>query len=251
MNDQTAVAVVMPAFNEADGIAHFLNEIDEKFSHANIPFVVLIQDDQSTDETPDLLRGLTLASGSPIIVEINGINLGHGPTSRRALQRGLDSGAPWVLHVDGDGQFSGTDLVSVVRHGFSSNRSVVGRRTIRHDPWFRKILTRCLRVLFVVTTRSFAIKDPNSPVRIEKRDVLRSKLEKIPADTLIPSIWWSWLTAKKYEDVQYVDVTSWHRRGISETGTMWGKAKRPRLPSRRLIRFVLAASRETLRMRQS
>jgi glycosyltransferase involved in cell wall biosynthesis len=65
------IAVVMPAFNEAGGIADFLREIDAVFSEAGLFFSIFVQDDCSTDDTLSVLRELVLSNDNSLNVETN------------------------------------------------------------------------------------------------------------------------------------------------------------------------------------
>lgn len=240
------IIVVMPAFNEADGIVDFLIELNEAFIDFGLDVVFHVQNDVSTDMTLEKLGELSASMSMNLTVHTNSQNLGHGPTSHAALSYAVNSNASYVLHVDGDGQFSVLDIIRVVRMGLESNKPTVGKRITRSDPYYRKILTRSLRIWVAVIAKSLAIKDANSPLRFQSVESLRPILYRIPADALIPSIWWAALTSK--QDIQYVPVRSLDRRGQSVTGTMWGKDNRLRglIPPRRLITFCRKSFSESL-----
>lgn len=231
------IIVVMPAYNEADGIVDFISELHEAFNYLGLSVSFYVQNDCSTDLTLEKLADLSTRASINLILQTNVENLGHGPTSHAALSYGANSTADYVLHVDGDGQFSTADIMSVVQAGLESNNPTVGRRITRSDPYYRKVLTKSLRMWVSIIGKTLKIEDANSPLRFQSVESLRETLIRIPVDALIPSIWWSVLTSE--QKIEYVPVRSIDRRGESVTGTMWGKASRFRglIPSRRLVTF--------------
>ena len=52
------IAVVMPAYNEADGIAEFLAEIHEHVAPLTARLDIIVADDRSTDATAAVMAGL-------------------------------------------------------------------------------------------------------------------------------------------------------------------------------------------------
>ena len=246
------VLVVMPAYNEADGIANFIEELHKTFSAEKILVSYHVQDDASTDATINVLCNVRQRLNINMSVVSNERNLGHGPTSLRALSFGAHSDADLVLHIDGDGQFSADDILHVVRVCMESGKAVVGQRVARSDPYYRHYITKGLRLWVSVLARNFGVKDPNSPLRIQTRQDLQQFLEIAPSNSMIPSVWWS-VYHIRGGSIQYVPVTSRDRRGSNSVGTMWGKGRTMKiLPPRRLLLFSFSAFRESfkiLRMR--
>src|SRR5205823_2537929 len=106
--------VAIPAYNEADGLPGFLEEIDRALRpHVRrLHFVVV--DDASSDETAASLEALRPDLGGLLDVVVNDRNLGHGPSLVAGYQRALALEPDFVLQVDGDGQFHGSDLRRVL-----------------------------------------------------------------------------------------------------------------------------------------
>jgi dolichol-phosphate mannosyltransferase len=242
------IIVVMPAYNEAEGIVDFISEMNDAFVQIGMAILFHVQNDMSTDLTLSKLSELSLKTSINLTVQTNECNMGHGPTSRAALSFAADTNADYVLHLDGDGQFTVTDILQVIQQGLVSEVPTVGKRITRSDPYYRKILTKSLRVWVSVIARTFAIEDANSPLRFQSVNSLRETLVRIPVDALIPSIWWSVITGRQV--IQYVPVTSIDRRGDSAQGTMWGGANRLRglVPPRRLISFSYNSFIESLKI---
>lgn len=240
--------IVMPAYNEAEGIVDFISEMNEAFARLGMVIRFHVQNDMSTDLTLPKLIELSMNPSINLTVATNNCNLGHGPTSRAALSFAANSNADYVLHLDGDGQFTVTDILRVIRQGLDSELPTVGKRITRSDPYYRKILTKSLGVWVTVISRTFAIEDANSPLRFQSVKSLREILTRIPVDALIPSIWWSAITGKQL--IHYVPVTSIDRRGDSAQGTMWGRNNRFRrlVPPKRLIAFSFKSFVESIKL---
>jgi dolichol-phosphate mannosyltransferase len=239
------VAIVMPAYNEADGIEEFLAEIQRTVAPRVGKLTLVVVDDCSTDETAQLLDAL--ASSIPGLVSTrNAHNLGHGPTSLAAYRRGLETGAELVVHVDGDGQFIGDDVLAVVDALASGHAAVVGIREGRTDPWYRKALSRGLSAYLYVLAQ-VRPHDPNCPLRGYRRATLIGLLDDLPEQPMVPSVYLSVLERRRDVGLLNVPVHSRPRRGTTEAGSTWGTKRSVGLPPRRLVQFVGRAAWESVR----
>ncbi len=246
----TTVALAIPAYNEADGIGEFLHELDRCLGAAGFDATFVVVNDRSTDETAAVLTTVGPALAGQLLAVTAESNRGHGPTAHDAYTRCLDTGAAFVLQVDGDGQFDGDDVVAVLRHAVEHDVATVGRRRTRLDPWFRRILTRAVRGYLRVGFR-VASPDPNSPLRVYPRDVLTQLLPRVPADALIPNIYLTVLAHRSSSPPEYLTVTHRVRRGTEAQGTMWRSKRRTVLIPTRLLTFVRRAAAESLSFRRS
>lgn len=228
------LAIVMPVFNESDGIENFINEINVTFQ--NIEFSIFIIDDYSLDKTPNILEEL---KSKNLINDWkrNLKNLGHGPSTLNALAEGINSKADYIIAVDGDGQFQAFDMLKIYHellHGFAV---VEGVRVKRKEPYFRKLVTFGVRAL--VFSRTWRIpKDANTPLRGYQLHTAQFMIKRIPENTPIPNLIISVLTRKEKFLMGEVLVTSLPRRGNSQIGTTWGP-KNQLLPNRRFIQFCI------------
>jgi len=242
--DAARVAVVMPAYNESDGIEEFLREVDEELSEHVGELTIVVVDDCSTDGTIGVVREAASALHSRVVCERNDRNRGHGPTAMTAYRRGLAEDPDLVVHVDGDGQFDAHDMVRVVRHLAAGADAVVGVRQGRTDPWYRSVLTTSLRAYLRVASGTKAL-DPNCPLRAYRVPTLELLLRSLPDDTMIPSVYLSVLEHRLDLDLVELPVRSRVRRGHSAMGTAWGRG-RAAVPPKRLLEFVAAAARESI-----
>ena len=243
INKKFALVITMPCFNEEEGIAQFIGELQQSFDGLNTFFVII--DDLSTDNTSEQLR-IVQAEYTNVEVLINPENVGHGPSTLRGLHHALKNNPQWILAVDGDGQFVGGDLRKSFDL-FSRSQSDVleGIRIGREDPGFRKIITFSLRLLVFLKTRSLP-KDANTPFRIYRKETLEQLLPRVNSKSLVPNIEISILTRKLSLTVLENRVLSRNRLGENKTGTTW-KSTRDWMPSSRFVRFCINALKQLVR----
>ena len=232
------VAVVMPAYNEAEGIGEFLTELNNSLQDWDSEFFVV--NDLSTDKTIQALENAG-ESGIPVNVFTNDINLGHGPSTLRALTLGLDSGSDLIIAIDGDGQFIGSDVAQLVALMKDSDTEIIeGVRRQRNDPAYRSIVSSITRNL-VWTRAGVKPTDANTPLRIYRRSALSTILESLPSNAMTPNLLISAITRRRGLTFAEVDVQSIPRRGTEVGGSTW-KAKTDFLPSKRFIKFCTGAT---------
>jgi len=233
------LAVVMPAYNEAEGIGGFIDEIRTAVAPLAERVSFVIADDRSTDGTATALAGIP-----DVDVQTQPANRGHGPTALAAYRAGLALSPDALVHVDGDGQFLGSEIASAVRALSSTGADVVhGVRHSRTDAWYRRLLTAGVRLLTgAIVGRG--VPDVNTPLRVYRPEALQILVNAVPSDALVPHVHFSLGEVRAGFAVRYLRVRSIPRRGSSSTGTMWGKVARPSLPPKKLVLFALSALRE-------
>lgn len=232
----THLAIVMPAFNEVEGINGFIDEIRDAVAPLADRVSFHIADDRSTDGTAAVFDG-----ADDVSVHVQAQNRGHGPTALAAYRAGLDSHPDVLVHVDGDGQFHGADFPRLISALVREDADVVhGVRDGRTDPWYRTVLTAAVGVL-IATTAGRRIPDVNTPLRAYRPDALRVLIDALPAEATVPHVHFSLAEARAGFTVRYLRVASIPRRGSSTTGTMWGRAAGAGLPPKRLRQFVRSA----------
>jgi glycosyltransferase involved in cell wall biosynthesis len=235
-----SVAVAIPAYNEADGIAGFLAEVDGALYPHVSSLALIVVDDASTDDTLAVVERVRPELQGELEVVPNSTNRGHGPTLLEAYRRSLARQPDYVLQVDGDGQFHGSDLRRVLVLLMDQAHAVCGVRRFRQDPWFRMIMTRLLRN-YVRASFGVIARDPNCPLRGYEAPLLRELMAALPADSLIPNLYLTVVAARRGLALLEVDVSHRVRRGTLALGTTWGGSPIPW----RLVSFSLAALRES------
>jgi hypothetical protein len=101
------VAIVIPAYNEEDNIAHVLDRIPP--SVCGIATAVLVMDDGSRDGTGDIAR----ARGAAVARHVT--NLGGGAALRTGYRLMVDSGSQIVVTLDADGQHRPEEMAALVQ----------------------------------------------------------------------------------------------------------------------------------------
>jgi len=230
----TSVALAIPAYNEADGIAGFLRDMDAVLDACSGQHWFVIYNDVSTDNTMEVLESLAPELKGTLIAETNAVNSGHGPTVLNAYRRALETGADWVLQVDGDGQFEAEDIELLFRHAQAGASIVTGEREVRFDPWYRKVVTGTLP-LALKTAFGVERRDINCPFRLYSSEVLPAILDQVPSDSLTPHVLMTVLEHRSGERHVEIPVQHRPRRGDTEVGTTWGDAKELIIPKKLLI----------------
>lgn len=242
-----SLAVAIPAYNEADGIADFLVELDAALTRWAGDVTLVVVDDASTDDTGVAIKSVSDELHSRLLVHRNETNRGHGPTVATAYHLALGTGADYIFQVDGDGQFHGSDVLRVaeaVAHGMADVG--VGARYSRQDPWFRKMLSAGLR-LYLFAVFGVRRSDPNCPFRMYRSGDLRGFLAQMPHDPMVPTVYLTILERKTGVVIREFPVEHLNRRGTAVQGSTWGPKQRTLLVPRRLLRFVRLAFVESTR----
>ena len=99
------MSVLMPAFNEEASISRVIIDWVKQLESLGIDYEFVVYDDGSTDQTRQILLGLS--QDNPRIQAISQSNRGHGPT---VLQGYQEASAPWVLQIDADGEISAAEF---------------------------------------------------------------------------------------------------------------------------------------------
>ena len=241
-----SVAVAIPAYNEAEGLPGFVQEIDRALAPHVSSLRLIVIDDASTDGTSEALAAVRDSLTAELEVVANDRNLGHGPSVLAAYRLALASDPDLVLQVDGDGQFLGSDLRRLLVLLLDDAHAVSGVRRFRQDPWFRMAMTRLLRG-YVHGWFGVGARDPNCPMRGYEAPVLRQLLAMVPESCLIPNLYLTVVASRRGLALVEVDVSHRVRRGRSAQGTSWGSSPIPW----RLVRFSLAAVLESQAFRAS
>lgn len=242
-----SLVVAMPCYNE-EGIAEFLSEFKQALRGWDGDVTYLVVDDASTQHTPGLLRTASEVLGKSLIWTRNAKNLGHGPSTIRALRLALEQRPDLVLQMDGDGQFDPADTLRLAVALEPETDAVFAVRTGRSDPWYRKMLSALLRAHLLLLFRVLA-RDPNCPMRLYRSETLKIMLRTLPSDPLVPSIHMTVLANRMGFRITHVEVPHRTRLGDRTQGSGWGRVDRTILVPPRLVWFAARALLETVRFR--
>ncbi|WP_354699854.1 Dodecaprenyl-phosphate galacturonate synthase [Paraconexibacter sp. AEG42_29] len=166
------VSVVIPTFNEADGIERCLTECAEAMRALGVPFELLVVDDGSTDDTIAVAQ----AAGDAIEgvrIEAASVNAGKGSALIRGMQ--LARGE-LVLFVDADLEVHPRQLGLLRETMFREDADIVIGSKLHPDaeidyPLKRRILSQGYYVLVRVLFR-LPVRDTQTGLKLYRRRVL-------------------------------------------------------------------------------
>ncbi|WP_416181155.1 glycosyltransferase family 2 protein [Chloroflexus sp.] len=194
------VSVVVPAYNEAHGIAQVIERVRAVLPEAEI----VVVDDCSQDDTA------TVAHKSGARVIRHPVNRGNGAAVKTGIRRARGE---VVLLMDADGQMDPRyipDLLGGIAAGYDM---VVGVRTheTQGDSIFRRWGNRALDALgsYLVETK---VRDLTSGYRAMRRDVIMEFINLLPNRYSYPTTSTLALLKAGYH-VGYVPVTGQRRQG--------------------------------------
>jgi glycosyltransferase involved in cell wall biosynthesis len=161
------LSLVLPAYNEAAGIAEAVAEAHEALVGLGYEFELLVVNDGSTDDT-----GARVAEVAVLWPRVrlltHSTNLGYGA----ALRTGFEAARyDLVAFTDADGQFYLDDLEDLVTLARECPVAV-GWRIGRKDPWRRRVLSwgyNRLARLFLGT----GVRDCDCALKVFRREALQ------------------------------------------------------------------------------
>jgi dolichol-phosphate mannosyltransferase len=160
------LSLVMPAYNEAAGIADAVAEAHEALIGLGYDFELIVIDDGSIDGTGAVVAELA-ALWPRVRLLTHSTNLGYGA----ALRTGFEAARfDLVAFTDSDGQFFLDDLEDLVTLARECPVAV-GRRVDRKDPWRRRFLSWGYNVL-VRLVLGTGVRDCDCALKVFQRDPL-------------------------------------------------------------------------------
>lgn len=210
MSTAASLSVVMPAYNEEDGIEVAVQAVQENILDAVPNAELVIVNDGSRDGTGALLDRLAAADSR--IRVIHKANGGHGP----AIMTGLgEANGDYVFLIDSDNQIPLEEFPPFWKAVQTGSDAAFGVRRVRHDAQLRKVLTVVIRVSL---SALFGVRlyDSNVPYKLLHRSLWSQARPLIPDGTLAPSLFVAVFAARRGYSIKYIDVTHKDR----ETGTV-------------------------------
>jgi len=158
------VIVVLPAFNESQGIAQVVQQAQLRFSN------LVVVDDGSSDETALAAR----RAGAFVIT--HPLNLGQGAALQTGFKWALEQGAQWVITLDSDGQHNPEDALRLLALAQSEGWDVaLGSRFMGRTegmPWSRRLLLKAA-LRFQNLTSGLFLTDVHNGLRVLSRRALQ------------------------------------------------------------------------------
>src|SRR5581483_7942963 len=134
----TVLSVVVPVFNEAEGLAHFNDSLLEVLNQLDLEFEVIYCDDGSTDNTSGLISKWAKTNR-----KIKLIRLSRNFGKENALTAGIAAAqGEAILMIDGDGQHPVELIPRFISAGRGGAKVVVGMRSDNtHLTWFKNFMS--------------------------------------------------------------------------------------------------------------
>lgn len=201
----SAVTIVVPAFNEGSHIAGQIRAVREIMLKSGWEFEIVVVDDGSTDDTGvnAALEGIRVLRHSH--------NRGYGA----ALKRGIAAGTyDWILIIDADGTYPSSAIPRLLEHA-GANDMVVGARRgkVNNVPPARRPAKWFLgRLASYLAGRD--LPDLNSGLRLMRRDLVESYLDLLPSGFSFTTTI-TLAAACNEHDVKYVPIDYHKRLGTS------------------------------------
>jgi glycosyltransferase involved in cell wall biosynthesis len=171
----------MPVYNEEKTVCDTVLSCAEKIGARFGDSEIIVVDDASRDGTPTALDTLGDRMKELRILR-NESNLGHGA----ALQRGLEAArADLVFVIDSDYQHEPGEFWRLYEL-YDVDTIVMGRRDVRVDAWYRRLLSNVGNRLIGFLTGE-RVRDINIPFKLFPGSILRELLTTLPQPALIPS----------------------------------------------------------------
>jgi glycosyltransferase involved in cell wall biosynthesis len=164
----TAISVFFPCYNDQATIASMVNVAVATLERVGVSDAeVIVIDDGSTDESPEVLA--KLAREQPQLrVVTHEQNRGYGG----ALISGFGAATKqWVFYTDGDGQFDPAELELLVQHASDDVDVVQGYKLRRADNVVRRVVGRMYH-WFVSLAFGLTIRDTDCDFRLIRRAAL-------------------------------------------------------------------------------
>lgn len=209
----SSLSVFFPAQNEAGNIERVVRSALEICAPLTGVLEVIVVDDGSTDETPEIVAVLGQSDPRVRLVR-HEVNRGYGG----ALKSGLAAATgDYIFYTDGDGQFDIHEIVALVPL-LKQADLIAGYRIHRSDPWYRLVNARLYHWL-IHALFGLKMKDVDCAFKLIKRAVVDS-LKLTSEGALISA---EFLLRAQRSGFRIVEV------GVHHYPRQWGKASGARL----------------------
>jgi len=146
------LSIVIPVHNEAENISVLIKEIVD--SMINIKYEIIVVDDDSSDNTLDVLSEMKIKIDNLRIIK-HSANYGQS----FAIKSGIEHAkSDWIATLDGDGQNDPADILRLfnilLTMKKNKNIMIAGHRVVRKDSFLKKFSSK-----YANKVRDFLLKD--------------------------------------------------------------------------------------------
>jgi len=172
------LALVIPVYNEEDCIIPVLEEWTRALRRENIPTLIIVVDDGSTDHTMERVTSYTDQQHRNDILLIHQVNQGHGQSCLNGYRKAIELKIPRVFQIDSDGQCDPA-FFPLIWEARDKASAIYGKRRYRDDGWARVFISWVLRKFLRLVVRT-KLSDSNVPFRLYQTKYLDEPLARIP-----------------------------------------------------------------------
>ncbi len=192
MPQKPVLAIVIPAYNEAEHIPNLLRDWQPVFEATGVPYMIFFIDDGSADDSVALLRARQRADARLQVHQQP--NAGHGPAILKGY--GMTGEAAWIFQIDSDHQLDTAAFQTLWANRDGYDLLLAERQQKNVSPG-RQALSR-ITGWMIKALYGGGVKDINSPYRLMRGSDLRQALAKIPAGSFAPNVLLTgWFIRKK------------------------------------------------------
>lgn len=207
----TELTVVLPAYNEGEGICETILEIDF-YLPDELNTTIFVSEDGSRDNTrEEVLRAASLVTKSNVVLSNHSSRLGYS----KAVQRGIqECRTELICFMDADGQCDPKDIKKLLNQITNKTGIAIGFRNPRVDGTHRIAYSK----LFGMAYRFFGGPkriDPSSPFILGKIEQIRF-LGSVECH-LDFGFWWEFQWRIQAQGLNFIEMPVNHR--VRTTGT--------------------------------
>jgi len=209
------ISLVIPVYNGARGIRDCVDAWKNVLSELDCEIIVI--DDGSKDQTGLILDELARNREYNRLRVIHQANAGHGPAVRKGYEMVCGE---WVFQADSDNEIEPKYFFELWSRRDQAD-FVLAERENRSAGLIRQVITSGEAMLTYLFGRT-ALKDPNVPFRLIRRDKLREFCDAVRSDEFAPNVLMSlWALRKEWK----INVVSLPHNQIPQTPGSLGGAK--------------------------
>lgn len=195
--------IILPVYNEQKTIKSVLTEWTKELQRQLLMYRIIVMEDGSTDGTDKLL--LKIKSDYRLILNQKSSRRGYA----QAVIDGINlSGNSYILCIDSDGQCDPKDFSKFWQNRHNAD-VIIGWRTKRADPFYRKIFSFFYKLLFVLLF-SGKINDPSCPFVLFKKKHVENFIPKLTE--LKEGFWWGFTGLAIKSNLKMLQIPINHRK---------------------------------------
>ena len=173
-NHLESISALFPAYNDAPTIGGLVEKTFHLLKASGRDFEIIIVDDGSVDQTPQVLQQLQAHYGNVLRAIRHPVNRGYGAALRSGFAAATKE---LVFYTDGDAQYDPAELPLLLDRLTPSIGLVNGYKIKRQDPLYRIVVGKTYNA-FVRIVFQIGVRDVDCDFRLIRRELLeKARLE--------------------------------------------------------------------------